>query len=275
MPILMEINDKNEMERKILAKNYSWLSLDENDIEKKIEYNEKALRYYPSYIPPHYWLGKWYSIRGYVKFLNDGQLYKDDKERAEQYFENGLECKKRFQRTNHNLFNEWGSHYYRWGDYKNAIEKFVEGIKEIRKYPNYESKNNNLRNIFSARISIINCLCKSGNNPDELIQKLENLLQENPSHPYVYVTLGVLNCKKGEYQDALNNFDKSIEIKPDNYYPYWHKARVLLRTNKREEAQSCFNKAYEIILSSPNEINKIRLTRWGQQNKLLEENLQE
>mgnify|MGYP003550205832 CR=1 FL=1 len=42
MPILLEINDTDEMEKKILAKNYSWLSLGEKDIEKKIEYNENT-----------------------------------------------------------------------------------------------------------------------------------------------------------------------------------------------------------------------------------------
>jgi len=271
MPILLEINDTDEMEKKILAKNYSWLSLGEKDIEKKIEYNEKALSYYPDYIPPHYWLGKWYSTRGYVKFLNSDQYQADkDRARAEWCFNTGFKLKNRFKKINHNLFNEWGSHYYRWGDYFNARTQFEQEIREIQINQNYKSNNINLRYIFSAKINIINCSCKSGANPVDLYSQLQELCLENPYHPYVYVSIGMLNCKEGNYGDALDNFNKSIEIKPDNYYPYWHKARVFLRTNNQEQAQSCFKKAFDLIQTSENEINKIKLKRWGEKNNLVE-----
>lgn len=284
MPILQQSNPESENEtilgRTILAKNLCWLSIDETDINKRIEYNERALRHY-RYIPSYFWLGKWYSIRGYLDYLKSNSGYQNDKTNAENCFQKCfheitnhnqkvIEQKRGKEIINHHLFNEWGSHFYRWGDYQNGIEKYNEEIEEIKRYRNYQAYQNNVKNIFSARINKINCSCKSGAEPRVLYRELQELLKENPYHPYVYMTLGVLNHKTKNYDKALQCFNTSIEIKPDNYYPYWHKARLFLETDKRNEAKSCFNKALEIIHSSQNEINKIKLSQWGKENGFIQ-----
>ena len=266
MPILEQLDPNNE-EKTILAKNLCWLSIDETDINKRIEYNENALKCY-AYIPSYIWLGKWYSLRGYTKFLRENDGYQEDKTNAENCFQKCSTKKQEIRRNtiNHHLFHEWGSHFYRWENYSEGIKKFKEEIAEISRYRNYQSNQNNVKNIFSAKINIINCSCKSGEKPGDLYLQLQTLLNENPYHPYVYVTLGVLKYKEEKYDEALQCFNKSIEIKPDNYSPYWHKARLFLNQNNVTDAESCFNRALELINNTPNEINKIKIKKWGQEN---------
>ena len=53
-------------------------------------------------------------------------------------------------------------------------------------------------------------------------------------------------CERGKYEEAIECFDKAIEINPD-FVCAWHgKGRVLYEQGKYEEAIKCYDKAIEI-----------------------------
>jgi tetratricopeptide (TPR) repeat protein len=50
----------------------------------------------------------------------------------------------------------------------------------------------------------------------------------------------------GRNSEAIENFDKAIELKPDNHYSYYNKGIALVNLKRYQEAVDYYNKAIEL-----------------------------
>ena len=268
---LKKLSKDSKLYKVCMARNLGWSANEEKNLQKRIRYNEMAISFF-NYIPAYIYLGSWYSVYGFIKTLteNDDHGYKA---LAESTFERTQVEIKNQRKINHNLFFEWGRHYYRWGEYDSALQMFQRQIEDIQKYHNWKKYPDNSKNIFAAKISIVNCKCKSNRfNVAEIEEEYNNLKAENAKHPHIYHALGVLYMKqntKENNEKALGYFSKAIKLNKNMYFSYWHKAKIYLIMGKNEDAKKCFDMVMESVSTSPNEIGQIKIKIWGEENNIL------
>jgi tetratricopeptide (TPR) repeat protein len=82
----------------------------------------------------------------------------------------------------------------------------------------------------------------------ELMKKLETL--DLTLTPSVYAERGIIYTDQGNTGKALENFNKAIELKANNFEAYFHRARVYHKMHNFKEAINDYMKAIEI---NPNE----------------------
>lgn len=59
------------------------------------------------------------------------------------------------------------------------------------------------------------------------IEKLKSMLEAEPKDAFCLYGLGLEYSKIGDYDNAVEYFDQTIEADPDYCYAYFHKARAL------------------------------------------------
>ena len=62
-----------------------------------------------------------------------------------------------------------------------------------------------------------------------------------------YLKIGVCNYNKKNLEEAINNYNKAIELNPVYTEAFFNKGICLSNLNKKEEAIEVFNKAIEIV----------------------------
>jgi len=67
---------------------------------------------------------------------------------------------------------------------------------------------------YSLLIDEANLYYKAGNNA-KFKEKLEEAISMNPTEPTLYYNVGVMNMDQGNIDEAIVNFKKSIDLKPD------------------------------------------------------------
>ena len=68
----------------------------------------------------------------------------------------------------------------------------------------------------------------------------------NPDNSYIYFYKGFINNKKGEHQEALNNYLKSIEINNKDKIIYYNLGLAYLEISDFEKSLNYLNKSYEL-----------------------------
>jgi tetratricopeptide (TPR) repeat protein len=72
---------------------------------------------------------------------------------------------------------------------------------------------------------------------------LNEILEENPDTINVYNTLGVLYRKRGDYQAALQQYEKALKIHPDQPKVYYNIGRLHVDLKDLPQARTNFQKA--------------------------------
>ncbi len=111
--------------------------------------------------------------------------------------------------------------------------------------------------------SLLNVYATTGEDPTEIIPSVNAAIAANPTNPDLYVGLGRVYEKMGRYDDAIQAFQKTVELLPDNFivnrnlgYAYTQKADDLATqlNAKRFTSQSAYDtelkKVYEVYQSS-------------------------
>lgn len=67
---------------------------------------------------------------------------------------------------------------------------------------------------YDLLIDEANVFYRSGDN-DKFKEKLEEAIRINPTEPTLYYNVGVMNMGQGKLEEAIKNFEKAVELKPD------------------------------------------------------------
>jgi proline iminopeptidase len=93
----------------------------------------------------------------------------------------------------------------------------TEGIKTAKVYYDNFKKENPERNLFfEASLNILGYEYLFGDNVDESIEVFKLNVKEFPESWNVYDSLGEAYLKKGNKQKAITNYEKSVELNPEN-----------------------------------------------------------
>lgn len=87
------------------------------------------------------------------------------------------------------------------GDKQKSLEIIEQGRKEFPKD-------------YGLLIDEANAYYRLGNN-DKFKEKLEAAIAMNPTEPSLYYNVGVMNMNMNKIDEAIKNFEKAIELRPD------------------------------------------------------------
>ncbi len=146
--------------------------------------------------------------------------------------------------------------YYNIGYIKTVKEEYAEAIEAFRKATSldryfakaFEAMGRAYR-AMGAPEEAEKCLKKAAeiylsNEKEEKAEGILNeILQENPDTINVYNTLGVLYRKRGQYQEALRQYEKALKIHPDQPYVYYNMGRLYVDLEDLIRAKANFEKA--------------------------------
>lgn len=82
----------------------------------------------------------------------------------------------------------------------------------------------------------------------EAIECYDKAIQITPNSARAWYYKGWAFLKHGKYLDAIPCYDKAIRINPNFAKVWFDKGRVLEKLSKWWEAQECFNKARELVI---------------------------
>ncbi len=99
------------------------------------------------------------------------------------------------------LFKNLAQNYTALDNSEKALEVIAQGRAEFPKS-------------YSLLIDEANVYYKMGDN-DKFKEKLEEAITINPTDPTLYYNVGVMNMDQKNIDEAIKNFEKAIEIKPD------------------------------------------------------------
>lgn len=77
-----------------------------------------------------------------------------------------------------------------------------------------------------------------------LILNYYDYMDENKDYKY-YLNYGIELTNKGKFEEAIDEFDKSLEIKSDSALTYFSKGIAYHNLNKLEDAYECYTKAID------------------------------
>ena len=80
---------------------------------------------------------------------------------------------------------------------------------------------------------------------DDAIQCFDKVIELSPDFAGGWTFKGVALLEQGKYDEAMQCFDKAIELAPDYEVPWENKGTVLYKQGKYDEAMQCFDKAIE------------------------------
>jgi tetratricopeptide (TPR) repeat protein len=83
-------------------------------------------------------------------------------------------------------------------------------------------------------------------NYTEQINTYNSILSYNRKLPWVYCMKANALCFLGQFQEALANFDKATELKPDYAEAFYLKSRVLAYFRQKDQAMESLKKAIEL-----------------------------
>ncbi len=81
---------------------------------------------------------------------------------------------------------------------------------------------------------------------DAALSDYSKAIELNDNNPNIFMYRGFLYYQKGNYEDALNDFNTVIEIDPENPFAYYN--RGMIHTKQADEDKACedFHKACEL-----------------------------
>lgn len=135
------------------------------------------------------------------------------------------------------------------GDYAAAIEAFRKATQIDRYFAKaYEAMGRAYKALGQADESTKSMkkaadIYMGNQKEDQAEGVLNEILEQNPDTINVYNTLGVLYRKRGDYQAALEQYQKALKIHPDQPKVYYNVGRLHVDLKDLEQAKLSFEKA--------------------------------
>ena len=146
---------------------------------------------------------------------------------------------------------------YRYFDaYKDALDSSMKinmvnkAIKNYSKVLSLNPKN------LDAKTDLAVLYAEGTPEPMKGIMMLREVVAENPNHENAQLNLGFLSVKSGQFEKALERFDKVLEINPRHIEAYLLKAQVYVQMNDKQKAIDNFEK-YKKLSTDLNAINQV------------------
>ena len=127
---------------------------------------------------------------------------------------------------------------------KNFVDKAISSYKKV-----LEINPENL----DAKTDLGLCYAEGTSSPMEGIMLLREVVTKNPSHEMAQFNLGVLSVKSGQYDKAVERFQKVVEINPSNKEARFLLGRTYSLMGKNELALENLNMIRESDNSQLNE----------------------
>jgi tetratricopeptide (TPR) repeat protein len=89
---------------------------------------------------------------------------------------------------------------------------------------------------------------------DKAIEQYTRALEINPNGARIYNERGIIYSKKGDQEKAINDFNRSIKIKQDYAIAYVNRGLAFYRAGNKSRAIADYNKAIEIKSDTSNAI---------------------
>ncbi len=84
------------------------------------------------------------------------------------------------------------------------------------------------------------------NKLNEALQDYNKAIELKPGYNEAYVNRGNIERGNGKYEEALNDYNKAIEVRPDFAIAYFNRGILYMNQQKNDEALSDFTKAIEL-----------------------------
>jgi tetratricopeptide (TPR) repeat protein len=139
------------------------------------------------------------------------------------------------------------------GDAFFALKMNKEGIEYYEKALKLDLKNNRYKNNYAYCLALVNIEL---NKAETLIKQV---LETSPNESNFLDTYGYVLFQKGNFKEALIQFQKAIEISPKDKHINEHKGDALFKLGNIEEALIFWNKAKE--LGSANKMLKDKIEK--------------
>ena len=123
---------------------------------------------------------------------------------------------------------------YNESNYRKALKYLFQLLRETE----FE------RDAIPVLLFIALCYTDAGV-PGEAIKVYYDLLKIDPKNARVHSNLGGLFIAEGDFETALKHYNKSIELKPENYYAYVNRANYYFRINEYDNAITDAKQALE------------------------------
>ncbi len=116
---------------------------------------------------------------------------------------------------------------YDEGNYRKALKYLYDLLRGAKQE----------RDVVPVLLFIALCYSDAGA-PSEAIKVYYEVLRYAPNDAKVHSNLGLLHMEEGNFDMALQHYNKSIECKPDHYYAYINRANYYFRLMDDDRAVS-------------------------------------
>lgn len=89
--------------------------------------------------------------------------------------------------------------------------------------------------------------------PDELIEKLKNRLQQEPSNPKGWYVLGRVYATQGKWKDAERSFATALELNPDDEQVTVNYGQAAWQSNQQKFDDKIRNVFLHVLKKNPNQ----------------------
>lgn len=99
------------------------------------------------------------------------------------------------------------------------------------------------------RISEAVAMVQSGESPMQGVMKLREILEEYPDHLDVHWHLGHFSVQSGQYEKAIERFQKVVELDDHGHYPdaNFYLGKTYATLNEKERAIDSFEQYLEVV----------------------------
>lgn len=206
--------------------------------------------YLPDLSKTHNYLG--------ILYINLGRI-----EKAEQSYLEALRIRKDLVEKYHEVYSpQLAKTQYDLGDFYSDLERFEEAeyayLEALKIRKDLTEKNPELYLAFEeTQHKLVNFYFKLGKPEagikilDDSLELFTELAAKNPDKFNINVVnvhdaLGVIFYNMGRFKDAIERFDKALEIDPEYIDAWGNKGASLVSLKKYDEAAECYDKSLEI-----------------------------
>jgi tetratricopeptide (TPR) repeat protein len=86
--------------------------------------------------------------------------------------------------------------------------------------------------------------------PSDRLETLKKFLETNPGDCFARYGVAQEHLKRGEYENALEQFTRIFEIHPDYQAAYYHGGKTCEKLGRLEEARATYKKGIEVAARS-------------------------
>ena len=120
--------------------------------------------------------------------------------------------------------------------YKDAIDSSLKSSMVEKAIRNYSKVLELNPKNLDAKTDLGILYAEATPDPMKGIMMLREVIAENPSHENAQLNLGFLSVKSGQFDKALERFDKVLEINPKHVDVYLFKAQVYIQMGNKQKA---------------------------------------